>query len=394
MGAFFVYTDTYAGRCFWTAKQGRVSSIFSYDDSYIRGAGNWNIDPAFALTVGSQPAVTELPGAFRDTAPDRWGRSLIDRRHRQEARKQGRAPRMLTEVDYLLGVSDFARQGCLRFSLTQDGVFEHPSDDVPRLVALPKLLYYTQQLASGTDETAVSFLLEAGSASLGGARPKASVADGERLLIAKFPHRLDEWDVTAWEWVMLEVAAEAGISVPAHELLSIENQHVLLTERFDRKGAARLGYISAMTLLGLDDGMTADYADIVLGLRDVSASPKADMEELYRRIVLTILVNNTDDHLRNHGLIRNGSGWRLSPVFDVNPNPEAATRSTSIFGEIEKNAALAALESGAETFGLDHARAEKISAEVRDAVRSWRRYAVKAGIPKDEQSRFSASCFS
>ena len=394
MGAFCVYTDIYAGRCFWTAKQGRVSSVFSYDDSYILSAGNWNIDPALALVAGAQPAATELPGAFRDTAPDRWGRSLIDRRHRQEARKQGKAPRLLTEVDYLLGVSDFARQGRLRFSLTQGGAFEHPSKDVPKLIALPKLLHSAQQVASGADEPAVSYLLEAGSASLGGARPKASVADGERLLIAKFPHRQDEWDVVAWEWVMLEVAAEAGVTVPPHELLSIENQHILLTERFDRKGAERLGYISAMTLLGLDDGMQADYTDIALGMRDASASPKADLEELFRRIVLTILVNNTDDHLRNHGLIRNGSGWRLSPLFDVNPNPEAATRSTSIFGETEKNAALAALKSGAELFGLDRERAEKIAAGVRNAAGSWRRYAAKAGIPKDEQSRFSAACFS
>ena len=380
--------SAYVGKCFWTAKQGRVSSLFSYDDSYIGGAGNWSIDPAFPLISGAQPAATELPGAFRDTAPDRWGRSLIDRRRRQEARAQGKTPRALTEVDYLLQISDISRQGCLRFSLTQGGAFEHPSEDIPRIVALPKLLHAADRFAADPDEASVSYLLEAGSASLGGARPKASVADGNRMYIAKFPHRQDEWDVIAWEWVMLEAAAEAGISVPVHDLLSVGNQHVLLTERFDRKGGARLGYISAMTLLGLEDGAHSDYADIALALRDISVSAKADLEELFRRVVFSILVNNTDDHLRNHGLIRNGSGWRLSPVFDVNPNPEAGIRATGVFGETEKTAALAALLSGAGTFGLSHARAEKIAHEVRDGIRSCGLYAVKAGVSKEEQSRF------
>ena len=418
MGAFFVYADkaagtvpiafesgrtkgvavrpagnliaqpAYVGKCFWTAKQGRVSSLFSYDDSYISGTGNWNIDPAFALTAGAQPAATQVPGAFRDTAPDRWGRSLIDRRHRQKSREQGKAPRSLTEVDYLLGVSDAFRQGSLRFSLTQGGAFEHPSDDIPKLIALPKLLHAADRLANEGDEASVSYLLEAGSMSLGGARPKASVSDGDRLFIAKFPHRQDEWDVMAWEWVMLEAAAEAGVSVPAHELLTVADQHVLLIERFDRKGDARLGYISVMTLLGFEDGARSDYADIALALRDISVAAKADLEELFRRVVFNIFVNNTDDHLRNHGLIRNGSGWRLSPVFDVNPYPEPAVRATSIFGETEKTAAFEALLAGAGTFGLDRARADKIAAEVRDSVRSCGRHAVKAGVSKEEQSRF------
>jgi serine/threonine-protein kinase HipA len=208
-------------------------------------------------------------------------------------------------------------------------------------------------------------------------------------MIAKFPHLQDAWEVIAWEWVMLEMAAEAGIRVPAHELMSIDDQSVLLTERFDRKKEKRLGYISATTLLGRVDGEPADYSEIALALRDVSAAVRDDLEELFRRIAFSILVNNTDDHPRNHGLIRNGSGWRLSPVFDVNPDPEiASVRATSVFGISEKKAALAALVSGAAEFDLSHARAGTIIEQVRAAMRSHEKYATAAGISQAEQARF------
>jgi serine/threonine-protein kinase HipA len=389
MGEFFVYADDYVGRCYWTAKRGRVSSMFSYDDSYIADKKSWNIDPALVFAAGAQPSVGELPGAFRDASPDRWGRTLIERRFQKESAVHAEKPRSLNEVDYLLGVSDYARQGCLRFSLTQGGAFEHPSADAPKLIELPKLLRSAQRFMPGEDEASVAYLLEAGSASLGGARPKASVRDGDRLLIAKFPHRQDAWNVIAWEWVLLEMAEAAGICAPAHELVSIEGKNVLLTGRFDRSDGKRLGYISAMTLLGRDDGERADYRDIALALRDVSAAATRDLEELFRRIVFSVCVNNTDDHLRNHGLTLSGSGWRLSPVFDVNPNPESTSvRETSVFGETQREAALLAAIGNAETFGLSHDLAAAIAKEVTAAVRSWNKYAAAAKIPRAEQSRF------
>jgi serine/threonine-protein kinase HipA len=363
--------------------------MFSYDDSYIADRKSWNIDPALVFAGGAQPSAGELPGAFRDASPDRWGRTLIEHRLRKEfAASDGRS-RSLNEVDYLLGVSDHARQGCLRFSFAQGGAFEHPSEDVPKLVELSKLVRSAQRFMLKDDEASVAYLLEAGSASLGGARPKASVRDGDRLLVAKFPHRQDAWNVIAWEWVLLEIAEAAGICVPGHELVSIDGNNVLLTERFDRKGGKRLGYISAMTLLGKEDGERADYRDIALALRDVSVAATDDLEELFRRIAFSVCVNNTDDHLRNHGLILSGSGWRLSPLFDVNPNPEnTSLRETSVFGETRREGALPALIGNAETFGLSYGLAVAIMKEVASAIRSWNKYATAAKISRAEQSRF------
>ena len=385
MGTFFVYNKVYAGKCFWTEKRSRVAGMFSYDDDYLLGKDNWNIDPALSLVIGAQPSKNSLPGAFRDASPDRWGQTLIRHRYHRESKAAGSPMRTLNEVDYMLGVSDFTRQGDLRFSLEKGGAFQHPSDKIPQLTSLPKLFFAAHNYVAENEEGAITFLLDAGSASLGGARPKAAVYDGEDLYIAKFPHRQDEWDVMAWEWVSLNIAAEAGINVPESRLVNIDNQNVLLVKRFDRQAHERIGYISMMTLLGLDDGERADYFEIAEKLRDISVSAKDDLRELYRRIILYIMINNTDDHLRNLGLLRSGSGWRLSPVFDVNPNPDAtAVRVTSVFSEVEKDAALIALQENSHAFGLSSRESDKIISEVCAAVKSCESYAERAGIRKEE----------
>ena len=387
MGDLAVYqNETYTGKCYWTEKRSHVSSVFTYDDDYLHGSANWNIDTLLTLTSGAQPRDNGLPGVFKDASPDRWGQTLIRHRHLRDNKKSGTMPRTLNEVDYLLGVSDFSRQGNLRFALKKGAVFQHPSDMPPKLVALPKLLNAAHLYSSKHDDNAIAYLIDAGSASLGGARPKAAIVDGNDLYIAKFPHKQDKWDVIAWEWVCLNVAAEAGITVPDNRLLKVDNQQVLLTKRFDRAGQnERLGYISAMTLLGLSDGDQADYYEIAQKLREVSICPKEDLHELYRRITLYLLINNTDDHLRNHGLLRSGSGWRLSPAFDININPEpAASRVTSVFAEFERNAALVALKANADEFELTNQKTDVITAAVTSAVSHCGKYAEIAGIKKHE----------
>jgi len=120
--------------------------------------------------------------------------------------------------------------------------------------------------------------------------------------------------------------------------------------------------------------------------RSVSICAREDLEELFRRIALSLMINNTDDHLRNHGLLRSGSGWRLSPVFDINPNPEAsAIRSTSVFSEYDREPALAALLSNAHEFELTHGEAEAIVADVAGAVGMCESFAVRTGIGKAER---------
>lgn len=394
MGTFYAYNEKYAGKCYWTEKRSRVTGVFTYDDDYLSGRENWNIDPALSLTTGAQTSKKGLPGAFRDAAPDRWGQTLIQHRYLRENKEEGRRLRTLNEIDYLLGVSDSARQGDLRFSLEKGGAFMHPSNDIPKLVSLPKLLGAAHRYTMEQDESAIIYLIDAGSASLGGARPKAAVIDEDDLYIAKFPHRLDKWDVMAWEWVALCIAAEAGIAVPENRLVSIDGQNVLLVKRFDRTAGKRIAYISAMTLLGLTDGEQADYSEITEKLRGVSICVKDDLLELFRRIALSLMINNTDDHLRNHGLIRFGSGWRLSPAFDINPNPDPASiRGTSVFAELEKHPALSALAENAHAFDISSEYAVKILSEVSSAVKASEKYAVRAGINKAEREMM-IRCFS
>ncbi|HPU13638.1 MAG TPA: HipA domain-containing protein [Aeromicrobium sp.] len=211
-----------------------------------------------------------------------------------------------------------------------------PPARVPQLISLPGLLQAADELAFDGDSTAaVKQLLDTGTTGLGGARPKASVRleDGT-LAIAKFPHSSDRWDVMAWEATALDLLQAAGIRVPQRRLTRVGERSVLILRRFDRtEHGHRVGYISAMTALGARDGDHRDYADLAGAIRDLSSSPKSDHHELFDRVVASVVLGNTDDHLRNHGFLADRNSWTLSPAFDVNPAPDLwRARATSILG--------------------------------------------------------------
>jgi len=228
---------------------------------------------------------------------------------------------------------------------------------------------------------AVKELLDAGSGSLGGARPKASVQDGERLLIAKFPHHSDEWDVMAWEKTALDLAERCGIRVPHRQLVDVGGRNVLLLDRFDRRVHGRVGYISAMTLLRASDGDQADYLEVAEALSEHGSNVSEDLAELWRRIAFSLIINNIDDHLRNHGLLRDAAGWRLSPAFDLNPHPDIGiSRATTIGFVNDAEPARAALLESAADFGLDAAVARSAWEEILAATAPWRGVAVGNGI--------------
>ncbi|MEL4503957.1 type II toxin-antitoxin system HipA family toxin [Luteococcus sp. H138] len=353
-----------------------VTTTFVYSPAYLVDPRAYPIEPAFPLVAGPHPSAG-LPHCVADTAPDRWGRNLIRKRLRATGELGARG---ITDLDYLLGVSDATRQGALRFSRA-DGPFLATHVDVPKTIALPRLLRAAEKVAGDEDDAAeIKVLLDAGTASLGGARPKASVADGDVLHIAKFPHPGDSWDVMAWETTALDLAERAGVDVPAHRLTRVEGRSVLLSRRFDRSKGKRVGYLSAMTLLGADDGDERDYLEIAEELALNSAAASADLAQLWRRIAFGLLINNTDDHLRNHGVLRTATGWRLSPAFDLNPNPEPGQHATTILGEAAREPGLEALMVSAPQFGLDRDAAARILGEVRGAVAHWRTIARGHGI--------------
>ncbi len=213
--------------------------------------------------------------------------------------------------------------------------------------------------------------------------------NGERMAIAKFPHEGDDWNVIGWEGVTLELAALAGINVPKHRLEAITGAPVLILERFDRHGEHHLGYASAMTMLQESEGAHADYFDLLDVIDEQSDNPRADRAELFRRIAFNIVVNNTDDHLRNHGFLREGSGWRLAPAFDVNPSPGFADeRVTAVDGAVTRDAAMNRLMKSSGNF-VDDDKRDEILARISDAVSGWRSVARTAGISASDQKLFA-----
>lgn len=378
------------GEVFFTARAGRlVSSTFRYGTDYLTSAAAFAIDPALSLHAGAQN-VSGLPGALQDCSPDRWGRNLIMKRARLAGRVEHRASAALTDADFLLGVSDVMRQGALRFRAETSGEFLASGSSVPKLIELPRLLRAADAASRNDDLAAIKELLDAGTGSLGGARPKASVRDSDRLLIAKFPHGSDEWDVVAWEKTALDLAEKSGVRVPRNRLVKIQGRSVLVLERFDRVNGRRVPYISAMTLLEAHDGDAHDYVEIAETLSDVGAFTTEDLRELWRRIAFSVLINNTDDHLRNHGFLHGPGGWRLSPAFDINPNPDpGVSRQTGIGGAYDWAGAVDSLMAYAKEFRLTPKAAGETLATVAAAIAAWPESAAANGIRAREVSRFA-----
>jgi len=377
-----------AGRL-WSHRRGRTeSATFAYDSGYLaRAPGAYQLDPALPLHEGQQQTAAEQPlfGAFADSAPDRWGQRLI---RRKAAAGGGDGARNLGEIDFLLGVGDDMRQGALRYRDPDAAAFLAVEEEaVPPLLALPELLGAADRLERDeADEEQLRILLRGGS-SLGGARPKANVLmpDG-RVMIAKFPSVDDEHDVIRWEAVAVTLARSAGIEVADSELRTVDGKPVLLLDRFDRSGESRIGYVSAMTMLEASDGDASSYPEIAEVIETVSPKATEDLRELWRRIAFSVLISNTDDHLRNHGFLRlSTAGWSLSPAFDLNPDPEPGDKHlrTAITFD-DDSASVENLMGAREYFRLDAGEAEGILATVRSATARWADVAAKVGLPQRE----------
>ena len=368
------------GRCHYLARRRGQSSVFEYASAWHDRADSFALDPA-NLPLEHQQMYTSsdksaLPGALRDTAPDRWGQRLI----RRAFRKAGEQ-RALSEIDYLLAINDQTRIGALRYRREGEEAFDYNIGHyrVPPLIRLPALVNAADAVLSNT-ETAedLKLLLNEGSP-LGGARPKSAVIDDDgRLAIAKFPKNDDDRSIPHGEVLAMTLAAVAGINVAQATLLDVAGRPVSLITRFDRDGVRRIPFISAMTLLGLSDGDEAAYTDIAEVIRMYSSAPTEDLHELWRRMVFNVMVGNLDDHLRNHGfLYDHDNKWRLSPAYDLNPVPltEKARELTTWISEEGPDADLDLARAAAPYFALDMVRANAIIDEVAIALDGWQQIA-------------------
>jgi len=306
----------------------------------------------------------------------------------------------LHESDYLLGVHDMYRMGALRFKLDLDGDFLDNNERLPAppITSLRELEHAAFQVeeAGNLDDLDylkwLNMLISPGS-SLGGARPKSCVVDEEdNLWIAKFPSRHDDYDIGAWEYVTYRLAIDAGINMPECRMVQFNNQyHTFLTRRFDRTAQSRLHFTSAMMQLGYDDGeYDVSYLELAQFLTDHGSNTRADLAELWRRIIFSIAVSNTDDHLRNHGFIYHNGGWLLSPAYDINPVTPANGLHLNI-SDSDNSLSYDLAMDVIDFFRLSPARAEQIKAEVLASVGSWEAVAKKAGLNRAEQQAMAAA---
>lgn len=378
--------------------RGKEFYSFEYDLNWLKKY-NILLDPDLELYKGRQYINDDkhVFGFFADSCPDRWGRKLMDRQEMLKAKASEIKPKKLLESDYLLGVYDQSRMGGLRFKTDIDGDYLSNSIEyaTPPWTSLRDLEYASIMFESNENNQDSKWLkqLLAPGSSLGGARPKASVmAPDGSLWIAKFPSKHDNFNSGAWEMVVHDLAAMYGLDVPeakANNFSSLGTTY--LVKRFDRNGKNRVHFSSAMTMLKKKDGDDASegssYLDIVSFIKSNGSHPHHDLLELYKRVLFYIGVSNTDDHLRNHGFLLDNDGWRLSPMYDVNPNIYGDYLSLNI-DNVSSLADFDLAISAAPYYDVNNETAKALVSDLKLIIRdNWEKLAKKYGIHQNEIER-------
>ncbi len=381
--------------------RGKELFSFAFEPAFLNQPALPSLDPDLQFYAGAQFTDKANFGLFMDSAPDRWGRKLMQRREALRAKRVGENPKKLMESDYLLGVFDETRMGALRFKSSLDSEFQNHNQlmAAPPWTSLRELeaacRHVEREDIDSDHEKWLSMLIAPGS-SLGGARPKANVSDQDgNLWIAKFPSHHDESNVSAWEYAVMLMARDAGLSVPECRLEKFSQYGAtFLVKRFDRLEQRRIHFASAMTLLGKTDGADAEggasYLELAQFLTQYGAKPQDDLPELWRRIAFSVAISNTDDHLRNHGFLLSKQGWRLSPAYDLNPNPEGTGLSLNI-SDIDNALDFDLVMEIAPMFRLSHSAAETMLKRIRNTAAQFCSYAQKANLSRTEQERMRSA---
>jgi serine/threonine-protein kinase HipA len=380
--------------------KGKKAFSFEYDKEWISTKAQLVLDSDISWFTGTQyPNKKENFGAFMDSMPDTWGRTLMKRRAAQKARDAGKPAPNLYDIDFLLGVYDKSRMGALRFKLDPDGLFldDNIESPTPHWANAKELQHAAAIIESDVDNDEagkwIAMLIAPGS-SLGGARPKANILDDHgHPWIAKFPSGNDTINKAAWEYLSYRLALDAGIEMAESRIEKIAGKHhTFFTKRFDRLDGERVHFASAMTMTGNNEETikdnSASYLDIAEFIQYSGANIQADLHQLWKRIVFNIAISNTDDHLRNHGLIVVDNGWHLSPAYDINPSIDKEGLALNI--DTNNNALdLGLAKSVGGYFQLNDLQMDKIIDEVLKSVSKWKDLAVELGITRIEQVRMS-----
>jgi serine/threonine-protein kinase HipA len=365
-------------------RDGTYVGRFRYGDRYLERRDAIALDP-FKLPLGNTvqefTKLKGIPGAVRDAGPDAWGRRVIE--HKLE-----RSPADLEEIDYLLnGPQDGA--GYLSFGLKLAP--PAPRRGYNRTHQLADLLAAAEAIEEGK-RVPVHLLeqLEPGT-SMGGARPKATIEDGDRLWIGKFPEKADRCNLQRIEYATIEFARRCGIAACNARIETIGGRDVLMVERFDRAraegGYLRFGIVSGLTLLDCDanhlDRERWSYPLLADELRRWSEKPDEDRVELFRRIVFNAAVTNNDDHPRNHAVRRTARSWRLTPAYDLVPQPLVSLERRDLamtVGTFGRTASVYNLLSQSERFGLSAEAARNEIERIVRTLKTWREHFGACGV--------------
>ena len=409
MNRLFVYgdfdwleTSVLIGELGYESLRGSDSYSFEFDKGWLAKYGNIFLSADINNFPGlqyTQPG-KDIFGCFSDALPDRWGRTLLNRREQILAAEEKRPVRRLSSFDYLVGIDDFSRMGSFRLKENPEGEFINCEDylRIPPITDIRTLVVASMEFERSEEKNLlpekkwIQQLVHPGT-SLGGARPKAGVVDEEgKLCVAKFPSRRDDYDVALWEHHSHLLAKEAGVTAAVTRVInSGDKYHVLLSKRFDRtEEGRRIHFASAMTLLGLTDGCDAKsgngYLDIVDFILQNCCDVNENLRQLYRRVAFNIAIGNSDDHFRNHGFLLTPRGWTLAPAYDMNPT--LSEYQSLLINSSTNESNLQILLDSSEEYMISREEALTIITEVLKGISKWQAIAVGLGISKREIDMF------
>ena len=379
-----------------TVNEGKGKQLFSfeYDATFLKTSKPFLLDPEISWYTGEQfPNGKNCFGILNDSMPDTWGRTLMKRRASLHGKSDDR---FLTDVDFLLGVNDVGRMGGIRFKLNKNGAFldDNLTYPTPPWASIREVQNGIRLIESKKENAEIHNWLEillAPGSSLGGARPKANILDeNQQLWIAKFPSKSDEMDKGLWEYLAYRLAVRSGIHMSECKIQKVAGEyHTFFTKRFDRNLENRIHFASAMTMTGNNESTLKDkeasYLDIAEFIQFNVSDSKAELHQLWRRILFSILISNTDDHLRNHGFLWMDGTWKLSPAYDINPSIDKNGLSLNI-DMYDNSLSIDLLVSVAPYFQLHEKECKIIINEVREVVSQWESEAKNIGVSRAEIS--------
>ena len=392
--------DKKIGTLYENRERGKEVYSFGYDDNWIKGYPSRFFDPDLPIEEGRKftPYDKRIFGLFDDSTPDRWGRKILQRYENIIAEEEKRQSKTLNELDYILYLCDVSRMGGLRFKYEGEEEFIGTECNIPKIEELGELENASFEYEKNDDKSGskcIKQLVKASAQSLGGARPKVCVKDKDGTLwIAKFPSKKDKWNMEAWEYTVQKLAFMCGLNTTEIKIKNLSKRgSTFLSKRFDRaysnKEMQRIHYASSMTMLGKTDGSgfkeEIGYLDIAEFIKMYGAETSKDLEELWNRVFFNYCISNTDDHLRNHGFLLTEKGWKLSPLFDVNPNPMGTYSALAIDENKDNELSLKTIIDTAYCYGLEERKAKENAERITQVVNdNWKRIAKSVGISQSE----------